>query len=99
MRFLETLLLVFALIYVAQLIIAALILATLMLFLWCLWKRPKEALVLGLALLLVVFISKPIGLVLVLMVAVGLITWTVVCSIKSRRHRGSRAPIALLPKN
>lgn len=65
MRFLETLLLVFVAIYVAQLVIAGLILATLILFLWSLYKRPREALALGLAVLAVVILSKPIGLMLV----------------------------------
>ena len=75
MRFLETLLLVLVAIYVAQLVITSMILAALLLFLWCLWKRPREALVLGLGVLLVAFISKPIGLTLVFMIALGFGLW------------------------
>jgi chromate transport protein ChrA len=98
MRFVETLLLVFALIYVAQLIIAALILATLLLFLWCLWKRPREALVLGLAVLAVVVISKPIGLALVVVMAAGFGLWALGRLIRARRNRRAEPPIAFLPK-
>lgn len=89
MRFLETLLIVFAAIYVAQLFIAALILTTLILFFFCLWKRPKEALILGLVVLAVAFISKPAGLLLVLVIAVGFIGWALVRRFQARRGRGA----------
>lgn len=85
MRFLEALLLILAAIYVAQLIIAALILATLMLFLWCLWKRPRESLILGVGLLLLAFISKPIGLALLAAIVLGLIGWALLIRFRSRR--------------
>jgi hypothetical protein len=85
MRFLESLLLVFVAIYVAQLVIAALMLATMMLFLWCLWKRPREALVLGLALLGVVIISKPIGFALVATIVAGFVTWGLLSRFRRRR--------------
>src|SRR4051812_44324714 len=71
MRFLESLLIVFALIFVLQLVITALILAALILFLFCLWRRPKESLFLGLGLLLVLLLSTPAGLALVATIAVG----------------------------
>jgi hypothetical protein len=98
MRFLETLLLVFVAIYVAQLVIAALLIATVLMFLWCLYRRPKEALLLGLAVLVVVVISKPIGLVLVAAIAIGFGLWALVCRIRARRHRRENHPIAFLPK-
>lgn len=78
MRFLETLLLVFAAIYVAQLLIASLIIVTLMLFLWCLYKRPREALVLGLAALAVIFISRPAGFALTVAIAAGVGIWALI---------------------
>jgi hypothetical protein len=98
MRFLETLLLVFALIYVAQLIIVALILATLLLFLWCLWKRPREALMLGLGALVVVVLSKPIGLILVGCMALGVAGWLFVRWAMSRRGRTAPMPPPRLPR-
>jgi hypothetical protein len=97
MRFLETLLLMFAAIYVAQLVIASLIVATLMLFLWCLYKRPREALVLGLAALAVVVISKPIGLVLVLVAILGFGLWAFIGHIQTTRSGGAGCGPSLLP--
>jgi hypothetical protein len=98
MRFLETLLLVLVFIYVAQLILVALVLATLCLFLFCLWKRPRESLVLGLAILAVAFISRPIGLVLVFSIVAGFIGWAFVRWVQGRCRDGIVRPVALLPK-
>ena len=85
MRFLEALLIAFVAIYVVQLVIAALFIATVLLFLVCLYQRPKEALVLGLAVLLVAFISQPIGLALAATIAAGLIGWAAVIRFRRRR--------------
>lgn len=98
MRFLEALLIAFVAIYVAHLVIASLIIATLMLFLWCLYKRPKEALVLGLAILAVAALSKPIGLALVLAIAVGLVGWAVLHRIQSRRRGPPQGCMPLLTR-
>jgi len=96
MRFLETLLLVLVAIYVAQLVITSMVLAALLLFLWCLWKRPREALVLGLGVLLVAFISKPIGLALVIIIALGFGLWALARGVRKRRHRPACRCVPLL---
>lgn len=85
MRFLEALLIAFAAIYLLQLLITILILAALMLFLWCLYKRPREALILGLAVLTVAAISKPIGAVVVAAIILGIIIWLLVIRFRQRR--------------
>jgi hypothetical protein len=96
MRFLETLLLVFAAIYVAQLIIAALLIATLMLFLWCLWKRPREALLLGAGVLMLAFITKPIGLAVAAGLGACCLAWLAMRSIVANRRRSKRPQARLL---
>ena len=97
MRFLETLLLVLVAIYVAQLVITSMVLAALLLFLWCLWKRPREALVLGLGVLLVAFISKPIGLALVVAVAAGVGLWALLRWRRTRFARKGSRPCPFAP--
>lgn len=98
MRFIETLLILFAAIFVAQLLISILILAALVLFIWTLYKRPREALVLGLAVLAVVFISTPIGLALGVAIAVGFIGWALLRRVKAARHRARCGKPAALPR-
>lgn len=98
MRFFEILLIVFAAIYVAQLVILALAISTLILFLCCLYKRPRESLVLGAGLLLVALMSKPIGMALVVATALGFGLWGLRrCLLARQRARRSR-PMAMLPK-
>lgn len=99
MRFLETLLVLFVAIYLAQLLIAILVLATFMLFLWTLWKRPREALMFGLAVLAVVFVSKPIGLAVALTIAAGLFCLACFHVVQARRRERKRRPIALIGKS
>lgn len=93
MRFLETLLVVFAAIYVVQLAIMALLIATLMLFLWCLYKRPREAMVV----LAVAFISTPIGLALSLIAILGFGLWAFIRQVRTTRSQGARCGPLLLP--
>ncbi len=97
MRLLETLLVVFAAIYVAQLLVVSLVLAALILFLWCLYQRPKEALALGAGALLVAFTSKPSGLALILALALGFGLWKLCCWVRTRLARRT-PPAGLLPR-
>ncbi len=85
MRLIETLLLTFVFIYLAQLLITVLVLVALVLFLACVWKRPREALILGLAVLAVALISKPIGLAVVAAIVLGIIAWRLVIRFRQRR--------------
>lgn len=85
MRVLESLLIFLAAIYLIQLVIALLVIATLLLFLWCLYKRPREALVLGLALIVLAALSRPIGLVLIAALVSGCIGWALVIRFRRRR--------------
>lgn len=98
MRVLETLIIMFAAIYVAQLLIAVLVLATMMLFLLTLWKRPREALMLGLAVLAIVFVSRPIGMALVTVIAVGCVGWILFKGWRARRQKRECCIRARLPR-
>lgn len=87
MRFLETLLIVIAAIYLAQLAITILVLTTILFALWCLYTRPKEALLLGAGLLAVAFFSTPVGLATLLALAVGLGLWRLCRRFRTPRPR------------
>ena len=98
MRFLEALLVAFAAIYVVQLAIAALMLASLLLFLCCLFHRPREALILGLAVLGLAALTRPLGMALVSMFGLGLGLLCLIGWMRRRRYRPKCRPIPLLQK-
>lgn len=85
MRFLEIMLLGLIFVYVAQLFITLLFVATCLLFVVFLIKRPREALILGLAVLAVAFISTPIGMAVVAAIVLGIIAWVLVIRFQRRR--------------
>ena len=85
MRFLETLLIVIAAVYLAQLAIMSLMIVTVILFLWCLYVRPKEALLLGMGVLLIAFLSTRAGLALILIAGICIAVWALIRRLKARR--------------
>ena len=99
MRAMETLLILFAAIYVVQLIVAALMFATVLMLLWCLYKRPGAALLLGAGVLLVAFLTTPVGLAVTCTLAIGFACYALIRRIKARGRSGRSRTIALLPKS
>lgn len=97
MRLLEALLVAFVAIYIAQLFIVALVFAALLLFLCCLFHRPREALILGLAVLGLVAMTRPIGLVLFAALGLGMGLLVLVGWVRERRRPAIQRPQRLLP--
>lgn len=98
MRFLETLLIVLVAIYVAQLVLAALLLALLIMFLFCLYKRPAEALLLIAAVGLVAALHSPAGFALLAALAFAIGIYALGRWVVARRRPRRSRPVALLPK-